>query len=354
MSRSLSTLWSLWHEPRWINAHLRILFVSTKEGFTRIEIWQKGQADNMDLNMRSYQDESDYWKIRDFLRRIFLLNDRRELSWQTYRFDYWRWHGIQNLGHGNLERDVFIWEDAKGQIAAVLNPEGPGNVYLQVDPGYRTPELEDQMLLIAEEKLAVTRSDNRPRLNVFAEQHDAIRQDLLERRGYQRSNIWERHHRCQLSHPAPDVVLPEGYKVRALGDVDELPARSFLSWKAFHPHEPIEDFDGWEWYQNIQRAPLYRRDLDLVATSPGGEMCSFCTIWFDDVTRVGSFEPVGTALEYQRLGLGKAVIHEGMRRLGLLGAEMAFVGSGSEGASAFYTSIGFTHSDLSEMWTKVL
>ena len=304
--------------------------------------------------MRGYQDESDYWRIRDFLRRVFLLNDRRELSWQTYRFDYWRWHGIENLGHGQLAKDVFIWETTQGQIAAVLNPEGPGYVYMQVDPRYHTPELEDQMLLLAEEKLEVTKSDRRPRLNVFAEQHDALRQEILKRRGYTLSDFWEHHHSRQISHPVPAVQLPEGYKVRALGNTDELPARSFLSWQAFHPNDPIEDYGGWERYSNIQRAPLYRRDLDLVVVSPAGEMCSFCTIWFDDVTRVGSFEPVGTAPEFQRFGLGKAVIFEGLRRLERLGAQIAYVGSGSEGASAFYTSIGFSHRDVSEMWTKEL
>jgi ribosomal protein S18 acetylase RimI-like enzyme len=304
--------------------------------------------------MRNFRDESDYWRIRDFLRRVFLLNERRELSWQAYRFDYWRWHGIENLGHGVLERDVFIWEDSEGQIAAVLNPEGPGHVYLQVDPGYRTPELETEMLVLAEEKLAVTQAEKRPRLNVFAEQNDVMRQEILKRRGYILSKFWEHHHRRQASRPVPDLVLPEGYEVRALGDVDELPDRSFLSWKAFHPNEPFEDYDGWDWYLNVQRAPLYRRDLDLVVTSPEGELCSFCTIWFDDVTQAGSFEPVGTAPEYQRLGLGKAVIYEGLHRLGQLGADMAFVGSGSDEASGFYTSIGFTQSDLSEMWTKIL
>ena len=308
----------------------------------------------MVLNKRSYENESDYWRIRDFLRRIFLLNDRRELSWQADHFDYWRWHGIENMGHGNLERDVFIWEDAQWQIAAVLNPEGPGYVYLQIDPRFKSPELEIEMLILAEEKLAVSKEGQRPGLNVFAGKIDELRQDILMRRGYKLSSTWERHHSRTLSHPAPDVVLPEGFKVRALGDVDELPARSFLSWKAFHPNEPVEDYDGWEWYLNVQRAPLYRRDLDLVVTSPDGEMCSFCTIWFDDVTRVGAFEPVGTAPEYQRLGLGKAVINEGLRRLGQLGADMAFVGSGSEGASAFYTSIGFNQCDVSEMWTKIL
>ena len=93
----------------------------------------------MELTMRAYQKEDDYWQIRDFLREIFLLNERRELSWQVYRFDHWRWHGVENLGHGRLEEDVFIWETADGRIAAVLNREGPGEVYLQVHPHLHSP-----------------------------------------------------------------------------------------------------------------------------------------------------------------------------------------------------------------------
>jgi len=303
---------------------------------------------------RPYQGEDDYWKIREFLQRVFIANKRRELSWQAYRFDYWRWHGIENLGHGNLETDVFIWEDEGDQIRAVLNPEGPGCAYLQVDPQFRTPSLEQQMVAVAEENLADANSGKRPRLNIFTGEHDDVRQGILSNHGFQPTKYWERHHRCLISKSSQAVELPEGFKVRALGDIGELPARSYLSWKTFHPDEADEDYDGWEWYLNIQRAPLYRRDLDLIVVSPDGELCSFCTIWFDDATRAGSFEPVGTAPEYQRLGLGKAVIHEGLHRLERMGAEIAFVGSGSEGASAFYTSIGFSQSDLSEMWTKEL
>jgi mycothiol synthase len=306
----------------------------------------------MTLKMRGYQAEDDYWRIRDFLRKIFLLNNRRELSWQVYRFDYWRWHGIENLGHGQLEEDVFLWESGEGEIAAVLNSEGPGYTYLQVDPEKRSPELENEMLSLAEEKLTVKRQNEQRGLNVFADQHDTPRQDVLVHRGYTKSKYWEHQHRRPMSLPVPEAQLPEGYIVRALGDMEELPARSFLSWRVFHPDEPDDRYEGWDWYLNVQRAPLYRRDLDLVAVSPAGELASFCTIWFDDVTRSGSFEPVGTSPEYKRRGLGKAVIHEGLRRLDRLGAVVAFVGSGSEEASAFYTSIGFTDLHVSEMWTK--
>jgi predicted N-acetyltransferase YhbS len=63
---------------------------------------------------------------------------------------------------------------------------------------------------------------------------------------------------------------------------------------------------------------------------------------------------VGTAKKFHRKGLGKAVIYEGIQRLKRMGAQMAYVGSGSEPASAFYTSIGFNECDISQMWTKTL
>lgn len=306
------------------------------------------------LQMRSYQGETDYWQIRDFLRRIFLHNQRRELSWQAYRFDYWRWHGVANMGHGSLERDVFIWQDKAGNIGAVLNPEGPGYVYLQVDPSIQTKDLLSEMLIQAEAKLAFSRQDAPLKINIFADESDKLLQHLLDKRGYLLSDIWEHHHYRSLTDFSPQVVLPDGFIVRSLGDVQELPARSYLSWNAFHPDEPDDNYEGWTWYLNVQRAPLYRRDLDLVVASPEGELSSFCTIWFDDVTQVGAFEPVGTAKKFHRMGLGKAIIYEGIQRLKRIGAQMACVGSGSEPASSFYTSIGFTECDISRMWTKTL
>jgi len=306
----------------------------------------------MKLTLRMYQDENDYWRIREFLREVFQLNGRRELSWQAYRFDYWRWHGIENMGHGSLETDVFIWETPDGQIAAVLNREGRGQVSLQVHPALRTPELEGQMLVVAEEHLAARDSKGRQKLAVWTHERDELRQDILRRRGYTRGDEPEYQRRRPVSVPLPDVPVAAGYTVRALGDVEELPSRSFLSWKAFHPNEPDDRYEGWEWYHNIQRAPLYRRDLDIVAVAPDGEFASFCTVWFDDVTRAGAFEPVGTVPAHRRRGLGKAVMCEGLRRLERMGATMAYVGSYSPEAHALYASVGFTEYDLSEPWTK--
>ena len=144
----------------------------------------------MEWTMRVYQDEDDYWRIRAFLRDVFLLNGGRELSWQAYRFDHWRWHGAENLGHGRLEEDVFIWETAGGQIAAVLNPEGPGDVFLQVHPGLRTRELEEQMLEVAEKHPAFS-SQTGGKLRTWCNEDDGLRHHVLTRRGYTKGDCPE-------------------------------------------------------------------------------------------------------------------------------------------------------------------
>ena len=88
------------------------------------------------------------------------------------------------------------------------------------------------------------------------------------------------------------------------------------------------------------------------AVAADGEFASFCTVWFDDVTRTGAFEPVGTAPEHQRKGLGRAVMSEGLRRLQHLGGTLAYVGGFTPEANALYASVGFEDYDLCEPWSK--
>ena len=303
---------------------------------------------------RRYRTEEDYWRIRPFLREVFLLNGRREVSWTVARWDYWRWPGVESWGGGPLEEEVFLWELPDGQIAAVLNAEGHGQAFLQVHPGRRTPQLEAEMLEVAEQHLATPGANGRRRLCVWADAQDRLRQDLLKRRSYARGAGPECQHRRSLSAPIPDVPVAEGYTVRALGDLQELPARSWFSWKAFHPDESEERYTrlGWKWYLDIQRCPLYRRDLDIVAVAPNGDLASFCTVWYDDATRSAYFEPVGTYTPYQRRGLARAVMVEGLSRVRRLGATVAFVGGYSPEANALYNSVMGPAYALSEPWVR--
>ncbi|HNT74576.1 MAG TPA: GNAT family N-acetyltransferase [Anaerolineae bacterium] len=312
----------------------------------------------MALTRRLYQGEDDYWRIRTFLREVLLRNDLRELSWHVAEFDYWRWHLVANLSGGDLADGVFLWETAEGRLAAVLNPIMGGEAILHVHPDFRTPALEDEMLTVAAEHLAVTGDDGRRTLWVSAGVADELRRAALTRNGFECLSAPERQaywRRRPLDAPIPASPPPLGYTVRALGDGLELLERCYASGLAFHPDEPaiaIENRDDVSWYRNIQNAPLYRRDLDLVAVAPDGAVAAFCTAWFDDVTRTAVFEPVGTVPAHQRRGLGKAVLCEAFRRLKRLGAVMAYVHSYEAPAHALYASVGFTDYDLVEPFFK--
>lgn len=305
----------------------------------------------MPLTQRAYCDE-DYWRIRAFLREVLLANGRRERSWSLLRWDYWRWHIHANIFHYHLPQVVTIWEDS-GQIAAVLNPDAPGEAFFQIHPAHAGPALEAELLAAAEATLAMATDDGRRHLTVWAPAAESTRQELLARHGYLKGEPAEyMRWRTLTEDHLPTVPLAAGYTVRALGDDSELPARSWLSWRAFHPNEPDERYEGWTWYHNVQRVPLYRRDLDLVAVAPDGTLAAFCTVWVDDVTRTAVFEPVGTHPDHQQRGLGKAIMTEGLRRAQRLGATLATVSSYSTAAHALYAAVGFTAFELSEPWHK--
>ncbi len=189
---------------------------------------------------------------------------------------------------------------------------------------------------------------------LWCDARDDQRQTILERHGFTpihqaREHQWRRN----LELPIPEKSLRQGYVLRPLGDVSELPSRCWASWRAFHPHESDEKYDrNTSWYQNIQAAPLYRHDLDLVVIAPSGEVVAFTTIWFENMTFCDYFEPVGTVPEHQRKGLGSALLCEGMRRLKYAGATLAMTVGGTPHANGLYQSMFEPEFDLSVPWEK--
>ena len=242
------------------------------------------------------------------------------------------------MGDGNLDNDVFLWETDAGEIAAVLNREGPGQVFIQMHPDFQSLELEGEIITVAEENLMViSNQDGKRAIWVWAEQHDKLRRQVLQSRGYTKrpEENNEYAHRWDLNTTLPDVSVAKGYTVRALAAEKKSLHEVGCLFKGFHPNDPDDQYVDWEWYLNVQRAPLYRQNLDIVAVAPNGKFASFCTVWFDDVTRTGAFEPVATHPDHQRLGLASAVIHEGVQRLKKYGATLATVGAEEPGTHTF-------------------
>ncbi|MEW6402206.1 MAG: GNAT family N-acetyltransferase [Chloroflexota bacterium] len=296
--------------------------------------------------------EDDYFRARNFLRDVFILNDRLEHSWNVARLDYWRWHLIGTCRVcESLEEGMTLWETSDGRIIAALNNMGGGEIRLHVHPHFRSAELEDEMLACAEEHHAET-TENGKRIiaPVFAD--DALRPEVLSRRGFTRRPGWNHHYRRDLTAPLPDAPPPSGYTIRSMGDESEHASRSWCSWRAFHSDEPDSNYDGdWSWYRNVQSSPLYRRDLDIVAAAPDGNIAAFCTCYYDDYTRSAVTVLVGVAAEHWRRGLGKAVVTEGMRRLQHLGCTRVFATANEDPADALYHS-AMTDMKVTDTWLK--
>jgi GNAT superfamily N-acetyltransferase len=308
----------------------------------------------MSITCRPYQTEDDFWRMRAFLRRVFELNGRRERSWHVIRLDYARWHTCLNIAEVTLDEIVTLWEDGGELVAFVMPDGGRGEAHLCIDPRWKTRELEAEMLAVAEERLPKIELDGARSLTVWAAAGDSLRQELLAERGYRKGDWPEHQWRRELDRPIPDVSPAAGYTIRPLGDGLELLERCYASGLGFHEGDikvAVENRNDPTWYRNIQTAPLYRRDLDLVAIAPDGAIAAFCTIWFDDVTRSACFEPVATVPAHQRKGLGKALLTEGLRRLQRMGATTAFVGGYSERANGLYGSV-MDDFDLDEPWEK--
>ena len=295
----------------------------------------------MTLIQRTLQNEDDYFRLRNFLRAIFLLNARLEYSWHVARLDYWRWHFIENCHFcESVEKATAIWEMPDGQIAGVLNALSRDEIRLHVHPKFRTPALEGEMLAYAQANFFdLTQSGRRYHyLPVFFD--DVQRQEVALHLGYEKGDGFGHHWRRDLDTPIPEAAIPPGYTIRSMGALDEHPARSWASWRAFHSDEGDEHYDGdWSWYQNIQSMPLYRRDLDIVAAAPEGKIAAFATIAYDDYTRSAVCVLVGTASEHWRKGLGKAVLFESMRRLQKLGCTRVFATANEPPADALYRSV---------------
>jgi predicted N-acetyltransferase YhbS len=93
----------------------------------------------------------------------------------------------------------------------------------------------------------------------------------------------------------------------------------------------------------MQKAPDYRKDLDLFIVAPNEEYAAFAAIYIDEKSRYANFEPVGTHAEYQGMGLGRELIREGFRRMTKYGLNRSFMDSNLE----FYRRVGFKETPYS-------
>ncbi len=297
------------------------------------------------------QGDVDFWRMRQLLVETVPITPIG-FNWDVRWLEGQRFYEADVDTPHFAQRPIRLWENAAGKLVAFVLPESSlGTAYLQVHPDYRY--LEEELVAWAEEHICARNEDTgRSYLEIPVYEYDALRQQTLARRGYEKTPYWgmTRHMRFG-QQPRPTVHVAEGYTLRTtqpeeLADCQQI---ADLLNAAFHRtfHNP------WEYQNFTRRAPSFRRELDLVAVAPDGTFAAYVGIPYDEANRLGIFEPVCTHPDHLRRGLARALMTEGLLRLWEMGAVEAIVGTGDMvAANGLYTAMGFTEAYRNWIWRK--
>jgi predicted N-acetyltransferase YhbS len=312
------------------------------------------------VKFRKYDPERDFLRVRDLLTNHYLIGGR-PFNWGIERWNYARYFvapmlGAQRLANTSMEdiqrksqeaisiweNSIGIWENGFGEIVGVVNPEEyspkhPGMPYFQRHPGYNCPIGE--MIGYAE----VTFADNGI-VRMFVSDHDKRFQALAAEHGYLKESKSCGYYMEYDLEQLPESDLPQEYQIISMADDNDLEKRRKVLGLSFGHKDP-NDWPTLFSYQELQRAPDYHKELDIVVANTSGEYLACCIVWLDEHNKIAHLEPVGSI----RLGLGRQVVLEGLRRAVALGANKAIM----ESDLRFYEKIGFKNKcPLGHIWTK--
>lgn len=300
------------------------------------------------LKSRGFIGQVDNENICNFLNEVYRINKDQQ-NWLTPRWQY-AVHFINSLykirGNDSIEPSIRIWETETSEIVGIVNKEDSENTFIQIHPEYLF--IEDQMIQWIEKNPHIYsyEEDGVKKVKIWVNDKRTSLIEALIKQGYKKLDFYESLRWQKLDDEIPEIQLPDGYSVSSFEEGIDIESKVKAAMKAFK-----SSFFPVELYEEMQRAPLYRKDLDIVAIYKE-DIAAFCTVWFDEKNKLGALEPVGTHPDHQRKGICRALIFEALKRLKDLGAETAYVGSYGKEVGGFYESAGFINYELSYPWEK--
>lgn len=238
-----------------------------------------------------------------------------------------------------------LWEDADGELIAWAILQFPAWHCLDyvIRPDARTTELESAVLRWACARLEAEAADREGSLPFFvsARDDDGVRVAVIEQAGFVRENWGYVHLVRDLDQPIAEPDPPAGFVVRPLAGEREVEAYVAAHRAAFDTLNMSAD-----WRRATLHDPRYVPDLDLVAIAPDGMLVGFCVCWITpsiDGRIVAQVEPLGVLPAFQRTGLGRSLLLEGLRRARAHGANRMDVNAESNNAASrgAYQAVGF-------------
>lgn len=176
---------------------------------------------------------------------------------------------------------------------------------------------------------------------IWIAQDDPVTGKLLSSRGFQPERESTAHLTREIDGELPAPILPAGFTIRSSKGLAEVEARALAQYRSFGSEWAMERYV--ERFRRFMQSSLYNPDLDLVVEAPDGRIAAFCILWEDRANKIGYIEPLGTDPEFQRKGLARAILAEGLLRMKADGMRKAWVSAlmDEPAALSLYQSSGF-------------
>ena len=139
----------------------------------------------------------------------------------------------------------------------------------------------------------------------------------------------------------PPVSEVDGFRV-----VDRLARRD-------RPH-PMVTRNGELVEPRLRQCSLYDPTLDLTVEDAQGKVAGYALFWFDPSTLVGLVEPMRVEDEYQRRGLARMLLTNGIDRLARKGARRVKVGFETDAARHLYLGVGFVQTSADRLFRRTV
>ena len=118
--------------------------------------------------------------------------------------------------------------------------------------------------------------------------------------------------------------------------------------RADRPH-PMVPRNGRLVEARLRQCSLYDPSLDLAVEDRDGRVAGYALFWFDPKTSVGLLEPMRVEDEYQRRGLARMLLTNGLERLARKGARSLKVGFETDAARSLYLGAGFVQTSVDRL-----
>ncbi len=293
----------------------------------------------MAVRFRNYTKHAgitdDYCKVRTFLVK---------LGYSEFVYARWDWMATHSYLDKSAVGRIGLWEDNGLLVGIATFDTILGNVYCLAFPDYSF--LKKDMVIYSKQNLR-----GEDKFGIVIPDSDLLFQDIAAELGFIATPDKENDSVFYIDKTSTSYTLPSGFSITSMKDTyDRYKYRSVL-WKGFNHELKGEgelkySAETDKEVDNEMIRPFVDLNLKIAVVNKEEDFVSYCGMWYEPEAGFAIIEPVATDPAYRKMGLGKAAVLEGIKRVGQLGAKIVFVGSNQQ----FYYSIGLRPYATSTVW----